>query len=222
MKISFYTLLLSVAVSSATTVAGLAVWTWTIQPKLLNQAWLPVTEVATTTPSSELKIEPVADSSQTATLAASLTAALARLEKIEATLSSQLLTKATQQTKIVTSTTFDDQVIYLGTATTTSRDWKETGVEVTLNSSSYPEKVRASFEAGVSIVGGEVGARLKNKATGAIIAASELQAGGSSTTWKSSPSFSLFPGSATYVVELRSTSGETAYLQGSRLIIRSN
>jgi hypothetical protein len=112
-----------------------------------------------------------------------------------------------------------NEIIYLGSASTTSRDWTESGVEIVLNSNNYPVGTKMKFEAGLSIIGGEAWARIKNKTTGAIIAVSEVSHNTSTTTWKGSPAFAMHSGSYTYVVELRSTSGETVNMSGSRLIL---
>src|SRR3972149_10095914 len=62
---------------------------------------------------------------------------------------------------ITTTTAFQPQTIYLGQASTTQRNWTETGQEATINSQDYPSEANAVFEAGLSIVGGEAWARLK-------------------------------------------------------------
>lgn len=111
------------------------------------------------------------------------------------------------------------QVIYLGAASTTKRDWNATGLEVTLNSADYPANTPITFEAGLSAVGGEAWARLVNKTTGGILNTTELSNGTSTPTWKSSPVFYLQPGTNTYAVEMKSTSDEVAQLSGSRLQI---
>ena len=121
---------------------------------------------------------------------------------------------------VTTTTTFQPQTIYLGQAVTNQRDWTETGQQVTINSADYPTSVTATFEAGLSIVGGEAWARLKNKTTGAIMSITEVYNNSPATVWKSSPSFKLHSGNNAYVVELKSTSGETANLAGARLVIK--
>lgn len=117
----------------------------------------------------------------------------------------------------IPKTVFQTQVLYLGAGNTTERDWTETGVQTWLNSADYPSSIKATFEAGLSIIGGEAWARLKNKTTGAIISASEVFHNNSLVVWKGSGSFKLHPGNNLYVVEIKSTSGETANLTGSRL-----
>ncbi|MDP4031206.1 MAG: hypothetical protein Q8P47_02870, partial [Candidatus Beckwithbacteria bacterium] len=97
------------------------------------------------------------------------------------------------------------------------RNWTETGAQVQLNSANYPAGVNAVFEAGLSIIGGEAWARLKNKTTGAIISVSEVSHNNSAVAWKGSGAFKLHSGNNLYVVEIKSSSGETANLSGSRL-----
>jgi uncharacterized protein YxeA len=135
---------------------------------------------------------------------------------------SEAKTETTTVTKYVTQTTpakFTNQVIYLGAATTTQRDWTTTGVEVTLNSANYPAGTTIRFEAGLKIIGGEAWARLVNKTTGAIITLTEVSNNTNTTTWKGAPAFQIHSGNNMYAVELRSSSGETAVLDGSRIIL---
>ena len=136
---------------------------------------------------------------------ASISGLIDRIEKLEQD-SEKSVAPIIQQ---VSTTSFQPQVIYLGSSNTTSRDWENSGVEVSLNKSDYPSGVKITFQAGLSIIGGEAWARLKNNTTGAVISISEVFHSGSTTTWKSSPEFELHNGNNIYIVELRSTSGET-------------
>lgn len=109
------------------------------------------------------------------------------------------------------------QNIYLGSAATTITEWTETSVTIQLNSNDYPSEVKAVFEAQLSIVNGEAWTRLKNKTTGAIMQVTEIFNNSNTATWKSSPGFKLHNGTNTYVIELKSTTGEQATLSGARL-----
>lgn len=115
--------------------------------------------------------------------------------------------------------TFQTQIIYLGAASTTSNNWTNTGVQITLNSADYPAGVPVMFQAGLSIIGGQAWARLINTTTGAIMDITQVQNGTSVVTWVNSPTFLLASGSNTYTVQMRSTSGEIAQLSGARLVI---
>lgn len=154
-------------------------------------------------------------------LEASVSALAARLEEVEKNqkaIQSQIATSAsTKQTSL--APTFTKETLYLGSANTTSRDWSETGLEIGINSAHYPAGVNVKLEASLSIIGGEAWVRLKNKSTGAVIALSEISHNTSVSTWKLSPSFALHTGGYTYVLEARSTSGESANISGARLII---
>ncbi len=118
---------------------------------------------------------------------------------------------------ITPSSSWQPQNIYLGSATTTKTEWTETGAAIQLNSSDYPAEVKAVFEAQLSIVNGEAWARLKNKTSGAIMQVTEIFNNSNIATWKSSPAFKLHNGTNTYVIELKSTTGEQANLSGARL-----
>jgi len=177
------------------------------------------------TPSPVVINNPVPDNGTLAALQATISGLLKRLEILEA---EQGMVPSPQPeadrpvaeavvSQSAPKTVFQTQVLYLGSASTTERDWTETGAQVWLNSANYPAGVNAVFEAGLSIIGGEAWARLKNKTTGAIISASEVFHNNSTVSWKGSGAFKLHSGNNLYVVELKSTSGETANLSGSRL-----
>jgi len=156
----------------------------------------------------------IADSSEETitSLEASISGLLARIVKLE---------KAgkTSARKASTSVAFQPQTLYLGSASLSKHKWTNTGVEVTINSSDYPADVSAVFEAGLSIIGGEIWARLINKTTGAVINTTEVMHNKDSIVWKSSPAFELHSGNNTYLVQLRSSSGEIANLSGARVKI---
>lgn len=165
----------------------------------------------------------IPDNEAVAVLQATISSLLKRLEVLEA---GQNITpspfaspqpEADRPVAEAVKTVFQTQVLYLGSGSTTERDWTETGAQIWLNSASYPSGVQAVFEAGLSIVGGEAWARLKNKTTGAIISAAEVFHNNNNVTWKGSGAFKLHPGNNLYVVEIKSSSGETANLSGSRL-----
>lgn len=146
-------------------------------------------------------------------LQASSQAQLARIEVLEkAGFSAQTVSSGIKQV-------FQKQIVHIGSASTTQTDWTNTGVEVTLNSADYPTGVNATFEAGLSIVGGEAWARLVNKTTGAIMTVTEVFAASSTTVWKSSPHFKLFAGTNVYEVQVKSSSGEVANISSARIIL---
>lgn len=148
-------------------------------------------------------------------LQASISSLLARISQLEQSSGQNSTTAKPPSTPIV----FQPQVIYLGSASTTKHEWTDSGIEVMLNTADYPADVSVVFEAGLSIIGGEAWARLTNKTSGAIISITEVSHNTNTVTWKTSPPFKLHPGNNTYVVQLRSTSGETAKLSGARLKI---
>ena len=166
------------------------------------------------TQTTRVNDSPTPDFSETiASQAATITDLVARVESLEE--------KPTQPTTTTSTTppSFQKQVIYLGSASTTKTSWTDTGLEVILDSADYPATVNVVFEAGLSIVGGEAGTRLINKTTGAIITASEVSHNTNTFTWKTYNSFKLHAGKNTYAVQARSTSGETANIAGARLVI---
>jgi len=149
-----------------------------------------------------------------ASFQASLSSLLSRVDVLE-----QVTPQISTVTPLASTTVFHPQVIYLGSASTQKHQWTDTGVELTINTADYPNDVNAVFEAGLSVIGGEAWARLKNKTTGAVMSVTEVFNNTNIVTWKSSPSFKLHAGSYTYVVQLKSSSGEIANLSGARLRI---
>lgn len=164
---------------------------------------------------------PVIDNQALETLQATIAGLLQRMEVLEAEKTGDQPAAASPSLAAVgqksAAPAFQTQILYFGSGSTTQRDWTETGAQAWLDSNSYPAGVNVSFEAGLSIIGGEAWARLKNKTTGAIISVSEVWHNNSSVTWKSSPQFKLHPGNNLYVVELKSSSDEMANLSGSRV-----
>jgi hypothetical protein len=132
---------------------------------------------------------------------------------------STVITPAVTVSAPRSSTPFQKQVIYLGSASTIKRDWNRVGLEVTLNSGDYPAGTPVVFEAGLSAVGGEASARLINTTNNSILSVTELTNGTSTPTWRSSPQFALHPGRNTYAVEMKSSSDEWGQLAGARLVI---
>lgn len=150
-------------------------------------------------------------------LQASLSALQARIEDLET--SEPLLSSPAPAAISSNQTAFQPQNIYLGSASTTSTDWVDTPAAVQLNAGDYPGDVHTVFEANLSIAGGEVWARLKNKTTGAILSVTEIFHNNTPAVWKSSGNWQLHSGNNNYVVQLKSSSGETANLFSARIRI---
>lgn len=148
------------------------------------------------------------------------------LENVVASLSAKT-PSTTQQTSQPTATiqtstqqTPREYYVYVGSGNTTSREWTDlTGTTVSIDTNFYNPISSVTFEAALSILGGEAHARLINQTTGAILASTEVYNNTSTSVWKSSPTFSLQPGKNTYLVQLRSSSGERAQLDGARIKI---
>jgi hypothetical protein len=199
----------------------IAIWQTSVNPfgKFKSAVTQPLTETILPRPSNP----PVSNSNTEITnLQASISSMLARLDILETAVKESGVPLASPSPvpsalPAQSTTLFQPQSLYLGAASTTQREWTATGLEVAINSSDYPADVNAVFEAGLSIIGGEAWARIKNKTTGAIISASEVMHNNSTVAWKTSGSFKLHTGNNIYSVELRSSSDEKADLSGSRL-----
>ena len=127
---------------------------------------------------------------------------------------------STNTTKIISQTSkFQKQSLFLGSASDNKTYWVDTGAEITLDSKDYPSSVLVTFEASLSIPGGEGSARLINVINGLIFYQSTVMNNNNTPTWKSSEKFALHYGENTYRVQLRSTSGETVTLHGARVVV---
>lgn len=148
-------------------------------------------------------------------LQASLSALQVRLEALET--SGPALSSPAPVAASSNQAVFQPQNIYLGSASTTSTDWVDTPAAVQLNAGDYPGDIHAVFEANLSIVGGEAWARLRNKTTGAILSVTEIFNNSATAAWKSSGNWQLHSANNNYVVQLKSSSGETVNLSSARI-----
>jgi hypothetical protein len=200
-----------------------AVWQSSINPfgKFRSSAVIPPVVEPSPKPVTAIKATATSEPNL-ADLQASIAGLLVRIEALETTSEQTAATGETPAAAVVSpppAAAFQPQNIYLGSASTTQREWTASGLEVAVDSGDYPSDVKAVFEAGLSIVGGEAWARLKNITNGAIISASEVMHNNATVTWKASPAFKLHAGKNVYSVEIKSSSDEKAYLSGSRLRI---
>ena len=194
---------------------------WMRQLKLEQSISNPTPTTATNAPSTELAANMLNEAESKSSLQASMSAVNSRLSQIESQLihlSKEMASQSGSKSNTPASS-FSKETLYLGSATTKSQEWSETGLEIGINSAHYPAGVTVKLEASLSTIGGETWVRITNKSTGAVISLSEISHNTSTATWKLSPSFALHPGGYTYSLEARSTSGETANISGARLII---
>lgn len=118
------------------------------------------------------------------------------------------------------SSNVKEVMIYLGTGGTDRRDWTDmTAAVADVNFDSYSKIKAVYFEAGLSIVGGEAHARLINLDTNSVFYETEVFNNSSSSVWKTAQVLVLPSGSTKLGVQVKSTSGEYASLDGSRLHI---
>ena len=137
-----------------------------------------------------------------------LTARVAQLEK----------KVGVQSSNRQTNPAVKEYIIYLGSGQTDNRDWTDISSAVAaINTANYGQLKAVYFEAALSIIGGEAHARLENQTTGQVIYQTEVVNNTSSATWETSSAFTLSSGQNSYMVQLRSTSGEMAILSGSRI-----
>lgn len=169
----------------------------------------------------------VAESTSSAATVADLQAELedikSRLTTVEEGQESSTADDDSDTTTATTETTetvaqFQEQTVYMGYGNSNSASWTDiTTASIVLDTANYAYAKNVTFEATLSIVGGEVSARIKNKTTGGVITASEVTHNSSTAATKMSSTFTLPSGSNEYIVQLRSSSSEKAVLDGARL-----
>jgi hypothetical protein len=142
------------------------------------------------------------------------------LEESVDTLESKKTTSAATTTSTkTTSSGKKEYTIYLGEGTTSNRDWTTVqSTTITVDTNKYPGLTTVYFEAGLSIVGGEAYAQLIDSSSGAVVSPFAVMNNTQNPTWKSTQ-VNLNSGSDTYVVQIRSSSGELTTLSGARLRI---
>jgi hypothetical protein len=151
------------------------------------------------------------------TLSATLRELRDQIDTLQTKINSLPKSNSSQKTsvEVVGST---EAVLFMGSGSTTNRDWTTlpgTALSVTpLNFGSLRE---VHFEAGLSIEGGIAEARLIDVTTGAIYYDSHLQHDRDITLWQTSPPLNIPSQTGMYAVQLRSSSGELAKLDGARL-----
>ena len=187
---------------------------WYFTSQSFNQLKSQISLVNQPIPSPTSSNSNASPASELSTIQSNLDTLTQRLDKIEGIPTPTLIS-----TKKSQPVPFQKQVLTLGSSNTTSLSWSPTGLEMTINSADYPASVMAYFEAGLNTAGGIAQARVTNKTTGAIVNLSEVSNNTNTVTWKRSSGFKLHPGNNNYLVELRSSSGETVYLTSSRLVL---
>jgi hypothetical protein len=110
----------------------------------------------------------------------------------------------------------------MGGGSTNNRDWTTlTGAQIAFDPKKFGQVVSVRFEGAGYIIGGEVHARLIDITHNTIYYNTELVFNTNSATWKQSAKFQIPTTPATFQVQILSTSGETAFLQDSRLLLET-
>jgi hypothetical protein len=192
------------------------------QVELLQEEKAEVSNGSTAIPSP--KIETTGSSKLSASVSSQIqkvesevTQLDARLDKIELTKSAPVQTK---QVTVNQTSGAKEAVIFLGSGQTYNREWTDVlGTNTTINTQNYTKIKAVYFEANIAIEGGEAFARLVNKTTGGIYFDSEVKNNMNIARWITAGPLYLSPASNEYEVQIRSSSGELAQLQGARIRI---
>ena len=111
-----------------------------------------------------------------------------------------------------------ESVLFLGSGSSSKTDWTTlTSAQINIDTTNYPGNPKFYFEAASSIIGGEAYTRLVRKSDTGLVAGANLVHNSSSPTWKISGPITLYAGNHTYIVQVRSSSGEKVVLEGARV-----
>lgn len=106
----------------------------------------------------------------------------------------------------------------LGSGNTSNTEWADVpSAQATINSDRYGEIVSIYFEASLSAINGTIEARLLDKTTSEVIHESNISHNTSEYVWRSSKPFSAGPGGKTYIVQMKSSTGEVVEMSQARL-----
>lgn len=144
------------------------------------------------------------------------------VDKAIATLSA-VTTNLPAKTVYQTASYKQPSIVYIplgGNISTTNQSWVFLGgAEAYFNKADYSGAKKISWEAFLKIKdsNGEANARLYDATHQVVISNSEINGGGDSYSLKSSLPLNLLDGSNLYQVQLRTSTGYEAYLEGARI-----
>ena len=108
--------------------------------------------------------------------------------------------------------------IPLGSGNTSNTEWADVpSAQATINSDRYGEIVSIYFEASLSAINGTIEARILDKTSSEVITESNISHNTSEYVWRSSKPFSVGPGGKTYIVQMKSSTGEVVEMSQARL-----
>lgn len=190
----------------------------------INMKLFIKTEEAVVTPTNITNIVPSVDNNNLSEKLATLESKYIELndsyQMILASLSALKMTNKTSQAKTVTKT--QSGVIYIplgGGVSTVNQNWSYPGVaEAYFNLVDYPNAKKITWEGFFRITNsnGEANARLYDATNQVVIANSEIKVSSATYSLKSSAPLTLLKGNNLYQVQLRSTSGNEAFMENCR------
>lgn len=144
-----------------------------------------------------------------------------RVERLELATQSAVTKQAANVTAPISNKSgVNEYFVPLGFGQTSQTEWIDlNGTAVFVSPNNYQNIKEVLFEGGMSIVGGEVYARVKNKTTGAVIDISQISNNTQASKTVVSAPFQLHPGNNEYIVQIRTSSGETGSIEGARIRI---
>ncbi len=105
----------------------------------------------------------------------------------------------------------------LGSGSTNSMEWVDTGAQVYIDTTIYPNLKRAYFLASLRGNSGIAFARLMQKNEGAMVPGSEITFNTPASTLISSGEILLSKGNKLYTVQLKSETGQTVWVENARV-----
>lgn len=108
----------------------------------------------------------------------------------------------------------------MGTGSTNKTEWSDVlSLQATINGDRYGQIVAVYFEASMRAVNGKVEARLLDRTSASVMHESNIELQGNEYAWVISKPFAVTPGGKTFMVQMRSSSGEEVSINGARLRI---
>lgn len=124
---------------------------------------------------------------------------------------------ATQMVTTQAANVTKEVFIPLGSAATFATDWVDTGAQVYIDTSIYPNLEAAYFQGSLRSNSGVISARLKQMNEKTVVPGSEISHTGGNASFIGSGEIFLSAGNKLYAVQLRSQTGQEVFVENARV-----
>ena len=126
-------------------------------------------------------------------------------------------TSAPRQTTTASTGIIKEVLIPLGSGSTSSTEWSDTGAQAYIDTTVYRNIEAAYFQASMRANSGRVFARLLQKNESAVVPGSEIEHNTPQSGFIGSGEILLSAGNKLYVVQVRSGNGQEAFVENARV-----